>query len=309
VAVSGAERTEWVNTDDFEWYQDATLHAAGWQVRDVRRAYEPGQEVETSYFGGVVRPYVGPGYWAPHRAGDSAQVNLPSWADGANAERTGAFDVFSGATDRAQLTEVYIDGVLAESSPYQSANVWGLPEGESEWRVVNTATHDGTWLASSTSTLTEWTFRSSGSSTDYSRTLLPMIQAYYDVEVDAAGKAGAERKRGTPVALGLELGHITGAVGGAELTAATLEVRVGDGEWVPVELAATDAPDDGSSATPGDIFPAGRDFVAAYAAAIPVPDAGAWVDLRVTATDAAGNTFSQEIEKAFQATPAKGGRH
>ena len=307
VATTGVERTEWVNTDDVEWYQDATLFAAGWQVRDVQRAYEPGQEFETSYFGGVVRPYVGPGYWAPHRTGDYAQVNLPSWADGANAERTGAFDVFSGTTDRAQLTEVYVDGVLAASSPYQSATVSGLPAGDSEWRVVNTATHDGTWLASSTSTLTEWTFRSSGSTADYTAQLLPMIQAFYDVELDAAGRVGADRKRGAPVSLGLELGHVTGAVGAAEVTGATLEARVGDGEWVPVELTATDAPDDGSSATPGEIFPAGRDFVAAYSAAIPVPDAGAWVDLRVTATDAAGNTFSQEIVRAFEATAAKGG--
>ena len=37
-------------------------------------------------------------------------------------------------------------------------------------------------------------------------------------------------------------------------------------------------------------------------------DKGGWVDLRVTATDAEGNTFTQEIEKAFEATPAKGVR-
>ena len=33
---------------------------------------------------------------------------------------------------------------------------------------------------------------------------------------------------------------------------------------------------------------------------------GGWIDLRVTAKDAAGNTFSQEIERAFEAAPAKG---
>jgi hypothetical protein len=32
------------------------------------------------------------------------------------------------------------------------------PEGESEWRVLNTAVHDGRYLPSSTKTVTEWTF-------------------------------------------------------------------------------------------------------------------------------------------------------
>ena len=45
----------------------------------------------------------------------------------------------------------------------------------------------------------------------------------------------------------------------------------------------------------------------AYTAKIPVPDKGGWVDLRVTAKDAAGNTFSQEIERAFEARPVEAG--
>ena len=48
-------------------------------------------------------------------------------------------------------------------------------------------------------------------------------------------------------------------------------------------------------------------FLETYTAKLAVPDAGAWIDLRVTAKDAAGNTFSQEIERAFEAAPAKGG--
>ena len=54
-------------------------------------------------------------------------------------------------------------------------------------------------------------------------------------------------------------------------------------------------------------YPVERPFLETYAAELPVPDAGAWIDLRVTAKDAAGNTFSQEIERAFEAAPSKGG--
>ncbi|WP_197675509.1 protease-associated domain-containing protein, partial [Agromyces flavus] len=93
-AVRGIERTEWVNTD-VDWYQDATVLDVGWQVRDVPRSYEPGEHVETSYFGPIVRPYVGEGYFAPYRSADWMQVNLPSWADGGDARHTGAFDVFA----------------------------------------------------------------------------------------------------------------------------------------------------------------------------------------------------------------------
>ena len=302
----GLTRTEWVNTDRVEWYQDATVVDAGWQVRDVQRAYEPGEVTETSYFGPVVRPYVGPGYWAPNRSGDYAQVNLPSWADGANADRTGAFDVFSGTDDRAQLTEVYVDGELAGSSPYQSATVWDLPDGESEWRVVNTATHAGNHLASSTATRSEWTFRSTGSAGDSGVQLLPMIQAYYDVAPDASGLVGDGRRKGTPVPLQLELGHVGGASGSAEITGATLEVRIAGGDWVAVPLEVVSSDASGPGEPPTSIFAEGRAYVTAYSAEIAVPDLSTWADLRVTATDAAGNTFAQEIERAFEVAAAKG---
>ena len=301
----GIERTEWVSTDQVEWYQDVELVDVGWNIRDTRRAYAPDQVAESSFFGPIVRPYVGPGYWAPHRSGSIAQVNLPSWADGANPERTGAFDMWSGTDDRAQLTEVYIDGVLAGSSQYQSAYVRNVPDGETDWRIVNRATHDGSALASSIETVTEWTFRSTGAADDRTEQLLPMIQAWYDVELDASGLVGTGRKAGTPVALGVELGHIAGASGSAALSGATLEMRVAGGDWLPVELTSTGDRGVTPGVTPFVTFPTGRDFVTTYAADLAVPDAGSWVDLRVTATDAAGSTFSQEIVRAFEAAPAK----
>ena len=52
-------------------------------------------------------------------------------------------------------------------------------------------------------------------------------------------------------------------------------------------------------------LPVERPFLETYTAELAVPDSGAWIDLRVTATDAAGNTFSQEIERAFEAAPSK----
>ena len=85
-------------------------------------------------------------------------------------------------------------------------------------------------------------------------------------------------------------------------------MRVAGGEWTSVELA--DVAPDAASVSPMLSYPVERPFLETYTAKLPVPDAGAWIDLRVTATDAAGNTFSQEIERAFEAAPSKqGGSH
>ena len=304
----GIERTEWVDTG-VDWYQDATVVEVGWQVRDVLRSYEPGERVETSYFGPIVRPFVGPGYWAPHRTGDFLQVNLPSWADGGEPEHTGTFDVFAGYPGFSQVTDLYLDGEFVKSSPFQGVNVFGLPDGDAEVRVVNTAVHDGTTLASSTKTVSEWTFTTTGAVDDYSVRFQPMLQAVYDVEPDASGAVGGGRKKGAPVELGLELGHLAGAVGSGAVTDATLELRAAGGDWVavPLEVVSSDASGPGES--PTWIFPEGRAFVTAYRANLPVADAGGWIDLRVKAEDAAGNTFSQEIERAMEVAPVKrGGR-
>jgi len=306
----GIERAEWVNTGEVEWYQGAHQIDAKWEIRDMARTYEPGEVLETSYFGPIVRPFVGPGYWAPNRQGGWAEVNVPSWADGGSVRHTGALDVFWGMPDRAQLTEVWVDGELKASSPWQSAVVWELPDGESEWRVRNTATHDGTYLDSSTSTVTEWTFRSTGSADDSTKQILPMLQAYYDVEFDDSGIAGVGRSAGDPIGLRLELGHLGLATGMAEVTDATLEMRLAGGDWQAVELADADYADDGAAGeSDGDDFVEERAFVEAYTAKLRVPDGGAWIDLRVTGLDAAGNTFSQEIVRAFEAAPAEKSVH
>ncbi|WP_109210740.1 MULTISPECIES: S8 family serine peptidase [Microbacterium] len=305
----GTERAEWVNTDQLRWYQGTMITSVGWEMRDIQRTYEPGERAEAEYYGGIVRPYVATGYWAPFRQSDSAQINIPSWADGGDPDHTGAFDTWREDSVVQQLTDVYLDGELIAQREHQGANVFDLPDGEQDWRVVSTATQDGSHLAGSTKTVSEWTFRSAGQAGDWEYRLMPMIQAYYDVDVDDENLAGEGRRKGSAVTLGLELGHVAGTAPAGAITGATLEARAAGGEWVPVSLksAKTDAP---TGAVEGDgyIFAVSRAWVSGYSARIPVPDQGGWVDLRVTATDAAGNTFTQEIEKAFQAAKAKGAR-
>ncbi len=308
-AARGVERTEWVSTTDVLWYQDVFLVDGTWGIRDVRRSFEPGSVNETSYFGPIVRPYVGRGFWAPNRQGSSVQVNVASWADGGEPEHTGGFDTWAGIPGVVQHSELYVNGEFVKGSEYQGLNYDGLPDGDSELRIVNVAEHDGTWLDSSTSTTTEWTVTSTGTADEYGAQLLPMLQATYDVEVGADARVGDGRRKGATVPLGFAVGHVSGATGSAMVTDATLEVRLPGGDWKPVSAKLVSAVDDGPGDPITSLFARGRAYVASYEADLRVPDAGGWVDLRVTATDAAGNTFSQEIERAFEAAPAKGAGH
>ena len=305
----GIEREEWVNTDGLRWYQEALITSVSWEMRDIKRTYDPGERTTTDFYGGIVRPYVGSGFFAPNLTSDYAQINIPSWADGGDGEHTGSFDTWNEPYAEQQLTDIYLDGELIAQREGQGANVFGLPDGEHDWRVVSTATHDGSHVAGSTKTVSDWTFRASGMLGDWDFRLLPMIQAYYDVEVNDENRVGEGRRKGSPISLGLELGHVAGSAPAGAITDATLEARAAGGEWVPVALtsAATDAPT-GAVEGDGSMFAVSRAWVAGYSAEIPVADTGGWVDLRVTATDAEGNTLTQEIEKAFEATAAKGVR-
>ena len=306
-AKRGTDREEWINTDNLRWNQWVAVTSVMWEIRDKLRTYDRGQRSTEEYFGGIVRPYVATGFWVPYRVSDYVQINVPSWADGGNADHTGTFDTWMPDSTVQQLTDVYIDGELVRQTEHQGANLFDLPDGEQEWRVVSTATHPGTHLAGSTKTVSDWTFRSAGKLGDWDYRLLPMIQAFYDVDVNEDNMVGEGRRKGTGVSLGLELGHVAGTAPSGAITTATLEYRTADGEWKSVALkpAKTDAPASAVEHS-GGIFVESRAWVSGYAAQVPVSDKGGWVDLRVTATDAAGNTFSQEIVKAFQATPAKG---
>ena len=129
-----------------------------WEMRDMLRTYEPGERIEAGYFGGIVRPYVGLGYWVPYRVSDYAQVNVPSWADGIDPMHTGAFDTWmEPATGEAADRRLHRRRAGQAVAQYQGANVYDLPDGEQDWRVVSTATHDGSHLAGSTKTVSEWT--------------------------------------------------------------------------------------------------------------------------------------------------------
>jgi len=289
----GMTRTEWVSTQDVEWLQEPEVVDTTWQVRDVKHTYKPGQRTSTSYFDGIVRPYVGPGYWAPYTNGDGLVVNIPSWADGVTADRTGSADTYAAQRHESQTLTVSVDGAEIGSTDSQALYAFGVPDGTHAVKIVNDATQDGSLTGdASTATHTEWTATATTDAANYDQHILPLLQGYYAVD-SATGRHGA---KGT--SLTVEVGHIAGATGSAKVTGATAQVRVDGGKWQTVKLKLRSRDVSGPGKAAGT-FPTGRAYVASYTADLPTAHAG-WVDLKVTAKDAAGNTFAQEITHAFQ---------
>lgn len=303
----GMVRTDWI--DPAADWDTGVITADGlWEMRDAAHSYEPGQHSEESWFGPIVRPFVGEGFYAPMREGTSMAINLPAWADGGGATHTGSISMDGEDPAGSVTTDLYLDGQLVQSSAWPAVNYWETPDGTHEARVVQTAVPDADVMSSSSKTVSSWTFKTTGTADDWSTQYLPMLQAYYDVDVNAKGLAGDGRKKGASVPFALEVGHVAGATGSGAVKTTKLEMRVSGGKWttVPLTLVSRDTSGPGAAPEPGDYFAEGRAWVAAYKAQLKVPDAGAWIDLRLTTADEAGNTLKQEIERAVEIAPAKG---
>ena len=197
----------------------------------------PTRSRRQSCFGPIVRPYVGPGYWAPNRTGGYAQVNVPSWADGGSAQHTGAFDIFCRA-HRPLAAHRGVDRRRAVGVVAVAGGNRVRPPRRRD-RVARAATPRRTTAATSRrrpKTVTEWTFRSTGHGRGLHRAA-------------AADDAGVlRRRRSTPRARsapaarrarrsssGSSWATSRAPIGSAELTGATLEVRVAGGDWKPVD--------------------------------------------------------------------------
>ncbi|MEV5571321.1 S8 family serine peptidase [Spirillospora sp. NPDC052269] len=259
----GRARVSYLSTEKGNtWYDDAQT-ADGWSQRYENRAYTPGTS-KLDWFEPVTRPRLGQGYWGPFQGGDFFQVNVPT--DGGT--------LTTGGDDRSQIaSRLFQNGTLVATSNSQAIQK-PVPhvDGPAKYRFEQDTATPSRRL--STATHNAWEFTTTSTDTD---TLLPLLQLGYTVGTDLGGNA----KAGTHGAIGLTTWQQPGAVGaGKKATAATLEVSFDDGRtWQQVKL------DHGGSAWNGSVsFP---------------KTPGAFVSLRATARDDAGNTVKQEVIRAF----------
>ncbi|MGW3244570.1 S8 family peptidase [Streptomyces sp. NPDC001070] len=288
----GKERVEYVSSGDTLWNHvvhhnvvsdpDFPLLAG---MHDAPHTYRAGQHATERWFGAVVRPSIPRGGNLPSvRNGDTLAVYVPEFNDsGADHWSFAEVDPFGGGVGggvRAPMVsdtataELYRDGTrIAESDQ----GAWGnfeVPAGEAEYRLDLTTARTSPDWAFGTGTRTSWTFRSG---TAAEPTALPLLQVDYTVPVDARNAVGSARR----YSLGLN-------------------VRMQDGMTAPrgVTLRVETSYDDGRTWTRAATARKGGGFTATVERPSRVRG-DAYVTLRVTATDAAGNSVRQTVDRAY----------
>ncbi|MGW0086370.1 S8 family peptidase [Streptomyces sp. NPDC003393] len=302
---TGQERVEYVTGGDTLWRH--TVHhnvvfgvdtPLGAGMQNLPRTYRPGQKATERWFGAVVRPSIPRGAaWPSVRNGNTLSVYVPEFNDSGTGHYSfyelndmgggiGTGVARAGApVDDTATAVLYRDGKrIAESDQ----GAWGdieVPAGDAEYRLdLTTARTSDDWRFG-TGTRTSWTFRSG---TEAQPTTLPLLQVDYSVPVDARNAVGHARR--------YELG---------------LNVRMQDGMAAPrgVTLRVETSYDDGRTWTRATTARKGGGFTATVERPSRVRD-DAYVTLRVTATDAAGNSVRQTVDRAYlhSGARASGGR-
>ncbi|MEO3801168.1 S8 family serine peptidase [Nonomuraea sp. B1E8] len=236
-------------------------------VRDTERGYQAGKRIERTW----LKHPVAPGFPAnspTQRQGDVLTVDMHAFVDAEGNTGSHPTDPFPhGYVSDWRIYKG--DELLGRTATGGSGRIL-LPPERAGYRVEYTVENRSTWARLSTRTRTVWTFDSEHAEGD--PVVLPLLAVAYDVPVDL-------RNRTASAELGLTVSHQEGAQGGA-IEEVTLETSSDDGRtWRPARRLR----DKGHGT---------------YEATIERPLQGA-VSLRVTASDAAGSTVTQEVIRAY----------
>ncbi|MFC3572674.1 S8 family serine peptidase [Streptomyces yaanensis] len=287
---TGFERTEYVSSGDTTW-QHLVHHTTAYDVdlplslgmRDTPRTYRAGQRTNETWQGAVVRPSIPRGTTTPSvRHGNVLELRIPEFTDSAAGHWSrllagggGGISGLSAAQPGDSASAVlYRNGTKAA----EADGAWTdfeVPAGAADYRLDLTTSRVSNVWKYGIATDTSWTFRST---TTTKATALPLLQLDYDVPVDAHNAVGAGRA------------HSIG-----------LTVRAQDGLSTPrgVRVQVEASYDDGRSWTGARVSDRGHN---AFRAVLKKPSrvhGDAYVTLRVTARDAAGNTVRQTVKRAY----------
>ncbi|MEU6147733.1 S8 family serine peptidase [Streptomyces sp. NPDC047081] len=297
----GQQRTEYVTAGDTLWshtvHHDTVMDRdleLGVGMQDAARTYRPGQHAAEKWFAGPVRPSIPHGVtgWPGSvRNGDTLSLHIPEFTDSQSGHwsfaeasslgggvGTGAAVSAVGDPSDVAHAEVYRNGRLVAQS---DTGAWGgfeVPAGKAGYRLdLTTARTSANWQFG-TGTRTSWTFTSDTAAT---ATLLPLLQVDYSAPVDFRNAVGPRRS------------HTLG-----------LNVRMPDGLAAPrgVTLKVETSYDDGRTWHIAHTARTARHGGTRFTAAVERPSGvrgDAYVSLRVTAVDAAGNSVRQTVDRAY----------
>ncbi|MGW9398849.1 S8 family serine peptidase [Streptomyces sp. NPDC055642] len=286
-APTAFERTEYVTAGTTEWHHHV-LHRTVSDVdtplssglQDTPRTYRAGEQVRQTWQGAVARPSIPrEGVPATVRDGDVLRLRIPEFTDASGhwsrliSEGGGGIGVRAPSSDTANA-ELFRDGrkVTDLADAWQDVEV---PAGSAAYRLDLRTTRESADWEYATATDTSWTFRSA---TTTGPARLPLLQVDYGVPVDERNAVGPRRS----YTLGLTVRNQDG-------TSAPRGVRT------QVEVSY----DDGRHFTGVPVRDRGAN---AFSATVRKPSAlrgDAFVTLRVTVRDAAGNSVRQTVKRAY----------
>ena len=270
-------RADYVSTErGTSWYQGAILlDAHGWDQRGERHSFRPGAHTREDWFGPVVNPRLGTGFWAPERQTDWFQINLPSYGDSWSGH-TGSRD--NGATP-SQVIKLYRgDHLVQTSTGWQSLGSHDpLPTKRLKYRVTNDVRDPKTFWSTATSSHTSWTFWSHHADPTKPNAQLPFVSLAYHVNTDLHGRLPAGHRVTVHVS-GYQVPH---AVDAGRISGGWLKVSYNRGRtWTRVGLTGSAGHWTGHLTLPAD--------------------ASRVVSLRGSAWDTHGNSVTQSVIGAIE---------
>ncbi|MFF2225279.1 S8 family serine peptidase [Streptomyces globisporus] len=279
----GFARTEYVSADNTVW-QHRVHHTTTFFVDeplahgmlDQPRTFRAGRLPGETWQGAIVRPSIPVGTSTPTvREGNLLRLRIPEFTDsqpGHWSRRSAGEGLGEAPQGDVVSADLYRDGekVTGVSSAWQDI---GVPDAAARYRLdLSTARASEDWQAG-VATRTSWSFRSGHSK---EATPLPLLQLDYDVPVDARN-----------------------AVDGGRSHRIEVKVRAQKGLATPrgVELRVEASYDDGRNWTTARTTAHGH---LGFRASLTTPaQRRTWVTLRVTASDSAGNTVRQTVQRAY----------
>ncbi|MFG2304503.1 S8 family serine peptidase [Actinacidiphila glaucinigra] len=257
--VAARTRTDWVSAD-VDWQQYADVD--GWSTFTDVVSYRPRSVHSEHWFGPLIRPRM-VGFELPSRVGNAIGGMVAGFGDGGSAH-SGNSALMSRSASLYQG-----DQLLVRVGPRPDFGVGDLAPEKLPYRLVVDTQGNTDVTPYSTTTHTEWSFRSGTADNQ----AIPLVQLDYDTAVDLDGRAKRTSDLTVkPVVLGSDAAKDT-------VSSVKLEVSYDDGAtWQPQDLKQSNG---------------------AWQTQLHAPARAGYVSLRVTAKQHNGGGITQTVTRAF----------
>jgi subtilisin family serine protease len=254
-------RTDWVSTTGSNlWGQEAYVDGLIYQI-EPKTSYRAGSRHSQEWFRPIERPYLNNNYKLPTRSGSWLSFDVPAYGGGDHVGMSMDYQRSSQSLTLYQGGTKLATGtgtVVGATAP----GATNLP-----YRLVIDNSRNASFSPYSSTTSTEWTFTSKAPADD-EQAVIPLLQLDYGLDTDPTGRATRN------AVLTVKAETLPGAVGAGRTGPVTLELSYDDGKtWQRAS---------------------GRDG----RFRLDAPRNAAFVSLRASARDSAGNAINQTVIRA-----------